>query len=247
MKKFNITILLISATIIIVLSSLFMTNYLNNATVSKDQVYLVTKTSSETIDFWLNAKNGANIAGTELGVEVIVKGPNKETDVQAQIDIMEEIILKKPKAIAIAASDYNELAQVCSKAIDAGITLVTFDSDVNIEQDHSFVGTNNRIAAQRLGHELGALMPEDGSVAIISHVEGSFTAIERVEGFKQGIKPYEMISIYKDVYYADNNREVAYKIVKSIIEEYPMISGIYATNETSQEKVTVCLNNLIKN
>lgn len=231
MKKFNVIILLISATIIVVLFSLFMVNYLNNSTKSKDQVYLVIKTSSENTEFWLNTKNGANIAGTELGVEVIVKGPNNETDIQAQIDIMEEIILKKPKAIAIAASDYNELSEVCSKAIDAGISLVTFDSDVNIEQDHSFVGTNNRIAAQRLGHELGVLMKEEGMVAIVSHVEGSFTAIERVEGFKQGMKPYKDIAIVGDVYYADNNREISYKIVKKIIEDYPTISGIYATNE----------------
>lgn len=233
MKKFNIAILIISATILVGIISIVMLNYLNTSSKSKDQVYLVVKTVNELTDFWLNARNGAEVAATELGVEVIVEGSVEETNIQEQIQLMESIIEKKPEAIAIAASDFNELSDVCEKAIEMGITLVTFDSDVNIKQPHSFIGTDNFTASKRLGHELGVLLNQEGRVAIISHVEGSFTAIERANGFKQGLKSTADIKVIEDVYFAENNQNMAYDMVSNIIMEYPDIKAIFATNEVT--------------
>ncbi len=233
MKKFNVTILLLAVVLIVGGISLFMLSKIENQTVKKDQVYVVIKTVSENIDFWGNVTKGAEVAATELGVDVYVVGPEREIYIEDQIAILESLIDKRPEAIAVAASDYEALGKICDKIIDEGITLVTFDSDANMVNDHSFVATNSYSAAQRIGHELATLLDGVGVVSIISHVEGASTAFERVEGFKQGIKPFDDIKITGDIIYTDNSQEIAYESTLAIVENTPSLTAIYATNEVT--------------
>lgn len=233
MKRFNITILLVAVLLVVGGLSLFMLNRLENQPKSKDQVYLVIKTVSENTDFWSNVINGAGVAATELGVEVVVKGPEREIYIDDQIALIKSIIEMKPEAIAIAASEYYALAEVCDEAVEAGITLVTFDSDAAMTKNHSFVATNNLSAAKRIGHELSTLMGGQGKVAILSHVEGAFTAIEREEGFLLGIRPFEEMVAREEIIYTDNSREIAYESAIRIIEENPDIDAIFGTNEVT--------------
>jgi ribose transport system substrate-binding protein len=199
----------------------------------KEKVYMVIKTVSENTDFWDNVLDGAEVAATELGVEVIVDGPEREIYVEDQIAIMQSFVDLKPKTIAIAASDYKALSAVCNAAMDAGITLVTFDSDAEINQPHSFVATNSREAAQRLAHELATLIDGKGQLAIVSHVEGAFTTFEREDGFKKGLNPYPEIEVVSEGNYSDNYEEVAYEMTEGLVEKYPDLKAIYATNEGS--------------
>ena len=233
MKKFNVVILLIVAFLIVGGATAFMFTRLGADDNQKDQVYLVVKSVSENTDFWTNAINGSEVAATELGVEVIVEGPDKEENVNGQIEIIRNIIKKKPQGIAIAATDYNALGDVCEEVINADITLVTFDSDANMVTDHSFVATNNYSAAQRIGYELSTLLDGQGDVAIIAHIKGAYTTIERIEGFRRGVRAFEELTIADDVYYTNNSHEAAYEAVFNIIEIYPKIKAIYATNEVT--------------
>lgn len=233
MKKFNLTILLLSTVVLIIAISFFMFSRLDEQQVVKDEVYIVIKTTSENINFWGNVINGAEVAATELGVDVKVRGPEREINIEEQIQIMNEIIDKKPQAIAIAAVDYNALADVCEKAIDNDIVVVTYDSDAAMNRIHSFVATNNINASKRIGHELATLIDGDGTVAIVSHVEGASTAFERIEGFKQGVKPFGYVEVIESVYYTDNRWDKAYDSAMAIIESYPDIAAIYATNEVT--------------
>ncbi len=233
MKKFNVSIMLLGLIVVVFAISMFMFNRLDDQEVERDHVYLVIKTVSESTDFWANVINGAEVAATELGVDVVVDGPEREIYIDDQVALVREIIKKKPEAIAIAASEYNTLAEVCNEAIEAGITLVTFDSDANIDYPHSFVATNNINAAKRLGHELGTLIDGEGMVAIIAHVEGASTSFEREEGFRQGVRAFEGIEVLEKVRYTDNSRGIAYSSTMDIIEDYPDIKAIFATNEVT--------------
>ncbi len=233
MRKFNIIILLLTLVVGVGAFSWYMSVRLTKQSDNKEEVYLVIKTLSENAEFWNNVQNGAEVAATELGVKVIVEGPAREIYIDEQIEIIEEIILKNPKVIAIAAVEYNALVDVCEKAINAGIAIVTFDSDVNIPTEHSFIATNNLSAARRIAHETGTLIDGAGTIAILSHVEGTFTSIERIEGFKRGINPFKNINVLPDIYYTDNNEENAYNAATKIIQENPNISALFAANEAT--------------
>ena len=206
-------------------------------------IYLITKTS-EDIDFWISVAEGAKVAATELGVQVIIDGPTSETEVERQIDIIEKTIKKRPTAIAIAATDYERIGDVCQRAVDQGITVVTYDSDALFETDHSYIATNNLLASQRLAHELGTSMDGPGRVVILSHVKGSFSAFEREEGFKKGLKPFQQLTVEEEVYYIDNDMETAYEYAVHIIKTYPDMVALYGTNEIALQGIAEAVNDL---
>lgn len=233
MRKFNVTILLLASLMVVIVISVFMLYQLDKQRAEKKQIYLVIKTISENGDFWSNIVNGAELGAVELGVDVKIKGPQRELNVDEQIQIIDDIISEKPFAIAVAATDYERLGAVCDKAIENGIILVTFDSDAKMEKEHSFIATNNLMASQRLAHELATLMNNEGKVAIFSHIKGAFTSQEREAGFIKGLKPFDGISIVGDINYSDNNAEISYQKALKVIEENPDIKALYGTNEAT--------------
>jgi ribose transport system substrate-binding protein len=233
MKRFNISILLLGLLVLVGGISIFMLYQLDDSADEKKRIYLVVKTVTENGDFWSNIIKGAELAASELDVEVIIKGPEKESYVQEQIGIIESLIKEKPVAIAIAATDYEKLGPMCDRAIEEGIILVTFDSDALMHNEHSFIATNNQIAAQRLAHELATLMQSRGKVAIFSHMEGTFTSQEREEGFIKGLKPYSDIEIFGEIQYTDNNAQISYDKAVKVIRENSDITAIYGTNEAT--------------
>lgn len=212
-------------------SLLFMIKDIYKEPPEKKEVYLVVKTVGDSLDFWETIKNGATVAATELGAQVIMRGPTEETKVKEQIEVMEDILEKKPEAIAIAATDYNALTEVCEKAIAQGITLVTFDSDVHLNIEHSYIGTNNINAAKRLAHEIGVQMQGEGEVGIVAHVKGALTATQRTDGFIKGLHHFEKIRVVGEVYYTDGIRYNAYLAAKNMMEANPELKAIYGTNE----------------
>ncbi len=62
-----------------------------------------------THEFWKSVHAGANDAGAKLGAEITFKGPEKEGDRQAQIDIVDNIVSAGTDAIVLAPLDADGL------------------------------------------------------------------------------------------------------------------------------------------
>ncbi len=198
-----------------------------------DTVYFVSKTSSENSTFWHSVERGVNVAADELGLEVVFVGPEREIDLADQIAFVEEGISKEPMAIILAASDYNGLVEVSEKVVEAKITFVTIDSDVNMIEDHSFIATDNIAASKILGETLAEAIGGEGLVGIVSHLEGTTSAFDREEGFLQGIESYEGIQVIEEIPYSNNDAQTAYVKTVDLIEKYPTVKGIFGTNEAT--------------
>jgi len=198
-----------------------------------DTVYFVSKTSSENSTFWHSVERGVRVAGDELGVDIVFVGPEREIDLDEQIQYVKDGIQAKPMAIILAASDYKALSHVSKDVIKANITFLTVDSDVDIEDKHSFIATDNRLAAKELGQKLGKLINEKGQVAMVAHLEGTTSARDRIEGFVEGIGIYKNISIIEEIPYSNNDAEIAYRETLKLIQKYPDIKGIFGTNEAT--------------
>lgn len=196
-------------------------------------IYFVSKTSSENSTFWHSVERGVKVAGDELGVEVVFVGPEREIDLEDQVTFVREGIEMNPMAIILAASDFNLLSDVSEEVIANKITFITVDSDVNIQEDHSFIATNNVAAGKVLGVKLAEAINEQGIVGIVSHLEGTTSSIDRQEGFRQGIANYSGINLIQEVPYSNNDAETAYIMTKDMVTDYPGISGIFATNEAT--------------
>ena len=232
MKRYSFSHILIGVVGILSLALIVLLVKVNMAK-KNEVIYFVSKTSSENSTFWHSVERGVNVAADELGVDLVFLGPERELDFDDQIGFIREGIQAQPMAIILAASDYNVLSEVSQDVMDSGSTFVTVDSDVNIDEEHSFVATDNVEAARILGEELAEYMKWEGTVGIISHLEGTTSARDREEGFKLGISQYENIEIVDKIPYSGNDAEIAYEKTIAFIGDYPEVTGLFATNEAT--------------
>ena len=73
---------------------------------------------------------GADEAAKELGdVELIYTGPTTPT-AEGQIEIINSLIAQKVDAIVISANDPDALVPICKRAMQRGITVLSFDSGI---------------------------------------------------------------------------------------------------------------------
>ena len=80
--------------------------------------------------YWQAAVQGINQACDELGVTANTTGPNAESDIADQVNMLNNAINKNPDGIALAACDQNSVLDSLQSALDKKIPVVCFDSGV---------------------------------------------------------------------------------------------------------------------
>ncbi len=208
------------------------------------EVYVILKATSPQMEFWQVVRQGIEAAAREYLVETTVVGPWLEQQVDDQIAIMQGVIESKPDGIVLAASDYDRLSAPVQRAIQAGIPVVTVDSDVDNQQVVAFVGTNNVEAGRRAGEEMLTLVRSDATIAIVSHVPGVATAIEREEGVRRALNTRGESGTTLGPDYAMNDEERAREIVERLVSPEIAVDGIIALNETSTVGVSRAIEDL---
>ncbi|MFP4301784.1 MAG: ABC transporter substrate-binding protein [Spirochaetaceae bacterium] len=101
-------------------------------------------------DFWQQVRIGSEDAAEEFNVDITFEGPPSESDVQDQVQMLNNALAKDPVAIALAALDTNAVIDQLEQARDGGIPVVGFDSGVPDAPEGSIVAnasTNNYAAA----------------------------------------------------------------------------------------------------
>ncbi|MDD3139082.1 MAG: ABC transporter substrate-binding protein [Lachnospiraceae bacterium] len=80
--------------------------------------------------FWQAVLQGANKAADEYGVTINFVGPNTESDIADQVQMLNNAINKKPAAIGLAALDTQACLDAIKTAQSQNIPIVGFDSGV---------------------------------------------------------------------------------------------------------------------
>lgn len=99
--------------------------------------------------YWQAAVQGIDQACEELGVTANANGPANESDIADQVQMINDVIEKKPDGIGLAACDTNSVLDSLSKAAEAGIPVVCFDTGVDNAPEGSVyatVATDNEAA-----------------------------------------------------------------------------------------------------
>lgn len=197
----------------------------------KDDTYIAVISKGYQHEFWKTVEQGTQKAAEELGIKVTFEGPDSETEVDRQIEMVENAITKQAKAIMLAPLDNKALLPVVQKAEEKGIPVITFDSDLDSDIQKSFVATDNKAAGAIAAKEMSKRIGGKGKVAIVAHNEGTSTAQERRDGFKEEIeknhKDIEIVSIQ----YSDGDHALALAKATDIMTANPDLKGLYATNE----------------
>jgi ribose transport system substrate-binding protein len=132
------------------------------------------------------AKVGAERQAKEYGnVDILWNAP-VTADQLKQKEILESAITQKVDGIAISALNGDFLTETINKAIDAGIPVVTWDSDAPKSKRIAFYGVDDFASGRIMGEETIKLLNGKGKVAIITSY-GATNLQRRLDGIKEGL------------------------------------------------------------
>jgi len=149
------------------------------------------------------AKVGAERAAAELGnVDIIWRGPERADELR-QKEIVESFITQRVDGIAISVLNADFLTSTIDRAVDAGIPVVTWDSDAPSSKRLAFYGVDDFRSGQIMGEEADRLLGGKGTIAIITSL-GAANLRRRLEGVQSalakspGLKIVETYDIKED-------------------------------------------------
>jgi ribose transport system substrate-binding protein len=191
--------------------------------------------------FWVSVQAGTMAAGRALNVEVVWNGPATEIEFSRQIQIVDSMIARHVDGLALAAQDHTALDASLDRAAREGIPVTVFDSGVDSTNYMTFVATNNFEAGQMAARKLAELLKGKGSIAMVLHVPGSFSTMERERGFEDTMaKEFPGIHI-EQKQYGMSDRSKAMAAAENILTAHPNLDGIFASTEPSSVGTALAL------
>lgn len=183
--------------------------------------------------FWQAVKLGAEQAARDFGVDITFEGPESESQVDRQIDMLQAALSRRPDAIALAALDSRAVIPLLEQAQAAGIPVVGFDSGVDSDIPVTTAATDNVAAAALAADKMAELIGYSGEVALIVHDQTSRTGIDRRDGFVNRIREaYPDIRIV-DIQYGGGDHLRSTDLAKAILQAHPNLKGFFGANEGS--------------
>ena len=191
----------------------------------------IPKVVDGTNDFWKSLILGAKMAAKEYNADIEIKAPTEENDIERQNELLKEAISEEPDAILFSPSSFTESNDLLKEAKEKGIRISFIDSYTEEKVQDLTVATDNLEAGEKLGKFAATLLDPDDQIAIVAHVKGVSTAVEREEGFRKGLG--DLAKNIVEVVYCDSQYEKSRKLTQELMEKYPNLKMVAGMNEYS--------------
>ncbi len=194
--------------------------------------------------FWQAVRMGAEDKAVELNMEVNFIGPESESQVAKQIEMLQAEYDKGPQAMCFAALD-SIAANPLLEQMDAdGIPVIAFDSGVDSDIPITTAATDNVAAAALAADKMAELVGGAGQVGVIVHDQTSRTGIDRSEGFVN-----RMAEAYPDIeivgpQFGGGDQLKSTDLAKAMMQANPDMVGFFGGNEGSAIGVLNAVNEL---
>ena len=133
--------------------------------------------------YWDAAQEGMKKASEELGVTYKAQGPNSESDIADQVNMINTAIAAKPAGLGLAACDTSSVLDALQECADKGIPVVTFDTGIADAPEGSVVCevcTDNAqagaVAAENMYNSIKDVVKDADGQVIIGEVNQDATA-----------------------------------------------------------------------
>ena len=191
----------------------------------------IPKVEDSTNDFWKALILGTKMAAKEYNADIEIKAPTEENDIERQNELLKEAISEEPDAILFSPSSFTESNDLLKEAKEKGIRISFIDSYTEEKVQNLTVATDNLEAGEKLGKFAATLLGPDDQIAIVAHVKGVSTAVEREEGFRKGLG--DLAENIVDVVYCDSRYEKSRHLTLELMEKYPNLKMVAGMNEYS--------------
>ena len=188
-------------------------------------------------EFFKQMEDGAVAHAQERGdVELVPLGIQSETDLGAQIELVENLIAQNVDAIVIAPADSRALVPALARAVNQGIEVVNIDVKLDDDAmaqagvDIPFVGPDNIAAAKMVGEQLAQTLGEGAKVILLEGIPGAANAIQRAQGFTEAAEEGNLTLVASQT--ANWETDQAFELVNNLLTANSDVAGIMASNDS---------------
>ncbi|WP_323768954.1 ABC transporter substrate-binding protein [Marinovum sp.] len=200
---------------------------------AQDELYIPLISKGFQHQFWQAVNQGAEQAAADLGVRVTFEGPDNESQVDKQMDMLAAALANNPAAIGFAALDSQAAIPLLRQAQEAGVAVVAFDSGVDSDIPVATAATDNAAAAALAADKMAELIGGSGQVAVVAHDQTSRTGVDRRDGFVNQIEAAHPDIEIVAIEYGGGDQLESTEITRALLAAHPDLKGIFGTNEGS--------------
>jgi rhamnose transport system substrate-binding protein len=180
------------------------------------------------IGFFDAARKGGDEAARELGnVELIYTGPTTTT-AEGQIETVNSLIAQRVNAIAITANDPDALVPILKRAMQRGITVVSWDSTVAEAGRQAYLAA---ATPEQIGEMLAKLaaapIGSKGEIAILSTTPTAANQNSWIAAMKPALSQYPGLKLVATVY-GEDLADRSYRETVALLQSHPEIKMIVA-------------------
>ena len=223
------------ATAAVVVVVLGATYYRSTHQRSGRVVAFVMKTKNN--PFWVDMEEAAQKSADAAGVRLIVQAPERETDVEKQMQIVENLIQKRVSALVLAPCGSKEIVPAILKANQAGIPVLIVDTRVDEKtlqeagaRVETFIGSDNFHGGELAGEYMCQVLKDRGRVLILEGIAGHETVDARRRGFVAALKKHPGVVVAASQT-ANAEQEKAFNVTQNLLQSNPDIQGIFGCND----------------
>ena len=178
---------------------------------------------------WLSLGDGMTSEADKYGASIDIQATRTETDTAGQLSIAETMIQNEYNALILSPLTNECLDSAVATAKQNGTPIVNANCEYIADAD-VFVGGVQLEIGQKAADYIAEKLGGKGTVAIIEGVSGTFTSIQRVNGFNEEIAKYPDIEIVASVP-GDYEMEKGMNVATDILTQNPDIDAIYCCND----------------
>lgn len=132
---------------------------------------------------------GMERAGKELGVDVQLIGPTGGDAAKQVAELQTAIQQKSVDGLAVSSASSDALKPVIEQAYNAGIPIISFNTDNPDSKQMGFVGQDLKASGQAQAEELVSVLGDQaqGKVVVFSLDTGAGWSHDRFGGFEEGL------------------------------------------------------------
>ena len=154
-----------------------------------------------------------------------------QASVNTQVSQVENFLTKQVDLLMISPFESAPLTPIVTRAFKAGTPVIELDRKTVGDDYTAFVGGDNRQIAKEAGEWAAkTLMPDGGEAAILEGLPSSSPAIERLDGFKEGISTNPKIKLVA-VQPVDWMEDKAVTVFSAMLQAHPDIKLVYTSND----------------
>jgi ribose transport system substrate-binding protein len=185
-------------------------------------------------NYWQNVQKGANAGLAEAkGYTLTFQGPAAESDIAAEVNMVENAVNRKVAGIVLAPSDPDALVPAVKKAWEAHIPVVIIDSalsDSGKPYYQAFLSTDNEKAGEMCAQALISKVGQTGKIALMSYVAGAGSEVGRVGGFRKYLSEHSKLQVVGP-FYSQSQMANALNQTTDVLAANPDLKGIFGANE----------------